>query len=511
MAVKYDKNVDYKALMDAAIAAGDYKAAGQYEQQRNAKIAGEGITDYQQTHDLGSVYDQTFMTNDELGTAYKLRQAADGDWTGAHSYAEQTRKNYGYSGGGDGSQYIPLEEKKTPSFSYQSAPAYVNQYQDLIDELRGRILEQDPFSYDPETDPAYQQYRDSYIRGGQRAMRDTLGQTAARTGGLASSYAGSVAQQTYDGYMSALADKIPQLRQLAYEMYQDEGDRQRLNLEMISALEREDYAKYQDLLTQYNSDRSFAYGQHRDEIGDARYDQEFGYQQWRDLAGDLRYADETAWNRDVYKDETDYKRAQERAKTLAAVGDFSGYADLGYSDEEIARLKSAYDLEHGLTLPNYSGGSGGWSGGGGSGGGSRGGSASAPETNVWAGVEDWVARYGADSAKNYIKEHYKQLGYSSQSTALAGWQNYQLSKVKSGGGSYTGREDTPVEPVKQTEPQAITRFSQLGDAAKATLNHVDPNPNTVHSELGRGIENKTITKAEADYVMRTLGYDGYEP
>ena len=42
-----------------------------------------------------------------------------------------------------------------------------------------------------------------------------LGQVAARTGGLASSYAGSAAQQTYDGYMSALADKVPELRQLA--------------------------------------------------------------------------------------------------------------------------------------------------------------------------------------------------------------------------------------------------------------------------------------------------------
>lgn len=39
----YDKNVDYAALMNQAAAKGDYQSAAQYEQQRNAKIIGEGM------------------------------------------------------------------------------------------------------------------------------------------------------------------------------------------------------------------------------------------------------------------------------------------------------------------------------------------------------------------------------------------------------------------------------------------------------------------------------------
>lgn len=43
----------------------------------------------------------------------------------------------------------------------------------------------------------------------------------------------------------------------------------------------------------------------------------------------------------------------------------------------------------------------------------------------WRSVDDWVRLYGEDAAENYIKENYKTLGYTSQSTALAGWDNYR--------------------------------------------------------------------------------------
>ena len=444
MAIKYDKDTDYKALMDAAIAAGDYKAAGLYEQQRNAKIAGEGITQYQQSHDLGSVYDQQYMTNDELGKAYQMRQAAQSggtDWGSAHSYTEQIRNSYGYSGGTDGSKYIStaVPVQKPQSFSYQSAPAYVNQYQDLIDELRGKILEQDPFSYDAESDPLYQQYRDSYTRGGQQAMRDALGQLSARTGGLASSYAGSAAQQTYDGYMSALSDKIPELRQLAYQMYQDEGEKQRLNLEMIAALEREDYNKYQNLLSQYNTDRSLAYQQYtdqlaqyntdrdfiynmgRDQLNDSRYDAQWQYQLGRDQLNDQRYDDETAWNRGIYQDETDYDRKQDqyqkdaqRAALLASGGDFSGYAELwGLSEEQTQGLSEQYARQKGLS-----------------------------EDQAARELADWYAQYGDFSKLGELGVDTDWLLQQRAAPASSAYSGSGGGSYSSGGGS-SGRNGEP--------------------------------------------------------------------
>lgn len=245
----------------------------------------------------------------------------------AHKQAQSIRRNYGYSGGDDGSQYIPEAR-----FTYEEAPSYTNRYQDKIDDLTDQILDREPFSWDPETDPLYKMYVERYQNNGERAMRDALGQIGARTGGLASSYAVNAAQQAYNGYMGAMADKIPELRQLAYSMYRDEGDDQKSVLEMLTALEQGDYAKYQDLLSRYQSDCDFAYGSYRDTVGDRRYGSEWDYSVGRDQVSDERYTDETA-----------YARALERAQTLAAAGDFSGYKALGYSDAEIAALKAAYE------------------------------------------------------------------------------------------------------------------------------------------------------------------------
>ena len=316
----------------------------------------------------GSVYDQEHFSDDELRSAAEVRAAAAAGkttWADAHDYVERIRSNYGYSGDSDGSRYIPLEMggggrgNGGVGFSYEAAPTYVNRYQSQIDDLTKQILNREAFSYDPEKDPTYQQYKESYTRSGERAMQDTLGQVSARTGGLASSYAGSAAQQTYDNYMGALADKIPELKQLAYSMYQDEGNTQRANLEMLVALEQGDYAKYADLLAQYNTDRSFDYGVHRDNISDERYNNEWNYSVGRDQIADKRYEDETAYNRETYKDETEYNRALAKAQTLAAGGDFSGYKALGYTDQEIAGLKSAYNKAQASARSSKSGGTGG--------------------------------------------------------------------------------------------------------------------------------------------------------
>lgn len=344
---------------------------------------------------------------EDLGRQWREAQAA-GDQAAmdaAHKAAEAIRSGYGYSGGDDGSEYIasPKQEVSTPGdwigggkgvsgsgsvgswsggkFSYEAAPSYASKYQGKIDALTEQILGRAAFEYDPEKDPTYQQYKESYTRNGERAMQDTLGQVSARTGGLASSYAGAAAQQTYDGYMSALADKIPELRQLAYQMYQDEGDTQRANLEMLMALEQGDYNKYLTLLGQYNSDRSFDYGIFQDQVGDSQWqqsfdrgvlesDRDFAYKVGQDQIADKRYDQEykdsradVEWQRLNYTSEQEYERALQKAQTLAAAGDFSGYEAMGYSEAEVSNLKKAYDKDQASISS-----SGGKSGGGGSGG-----------------------------------------------------------------------------------------------------------------------------------------------
>ena len=168
-------------------------------------------------------------------------------------------------------------------FTYdQAAPAYTNAYQDKINAMVDQILNRPNFSYDYTQDPLYAQYADAYTRNGTQAMNDTLAQVSARTGGLASSYASNAAQQQYNSYMSALNDKIPELYQLAYGMYQDQGNTMRNNLSMLQGLENTDYGRYVDALNQYNTDRNLAYNVWNSGLNQYNNDRNFAYNQYAD-------------------------------------------------------------------------------------------------------------------------------------------------------------------------------------------------------------------------------------
>ena len=277
-----------------------------------------------------SIYmsDEDLKQLDQYKSDFVAAQTA-GDQAGmnaAHTAAENLRKKYNYSGGADGSQFNILSSDgvKQP-FSYESAPEYVNQYQGMIDDLRDKIMGRPAFSYDAESDPLYQMYKEQYTVAGKQAMDDTLGSVSARTGGLASSYATSAAQQANNAYMDALAGKIPELQQLAYQMYQNEGASLQNQLDMLLALESGDYSKYQSALNQYNADRPFKYGQYAD-------DRTYNYQIGRDTISDQRYEDELAYNRGL-----------DSASVMASAGDFSGYARLwGLSDAQTKILVDQY-------------------------------------------------------------------------------------------------------------------------------------------------------------------------
>lgn len=190
-------------------------------------------------------------------------------------------------------------------FDYAQAP---NEWEDQMRDWVGQILNREPFQYNYLDDPNYQQYREAYLREGQRAMQDTIGEVSARTGGLASSYATSAANQANNYYMAALADKIPELREMAYQAYLNEIQMDRDDLALLMDLDSLDYNRY---LTE----RDFAYGQYRDQISDSRYNTQWQYQLQQD-----------ALNRQQQEAADAYNRALDRWQIL------------GYLDEEGAAI-----------------------------------------------------------------------------------------------------------------------------------------------------------------------------
>lgn len=246
---------------------------------------------------------------------------AEGDKAGqqaAHDAAEKIRAKYDYSGGVDGSEYIKLGTGASPAKADTSwldklgDSKYNYDQSGQISAKLDALLNRTPFSYDAASDPLYQQYRKQYTREADRSAEDVLGKAAVMTGGMPSTAAVAASQQASDYQMSQMTDKIPELQQLAYSMYQDKLSGDRADLNTLIGLEDNNYNRW---LT----DRNYLYQLARDQVGDQQtadalaYQKEqdklkYDYQKERDAIEDARY--DAEWQ---YKLQQAAQQAAQRA------------------------------------------------------------------------------------------------------------------------------------------------------------------------------------------------------
>lgn len=192
-----------------------------------------------------------------------------------------------------------------PSFDYTYDP----EMRALIDQILNSNLA------DWKKGDQYAALRDQYAANGEMGMNDLLGQVSSRTGGLASSYAASVANQEYNDWMS-------KLEQAAREMYQQDRSDKLNSLGMLSDAYDREYGEYGDKLNQWNADRNFAYQQAQDALAN----------QWK----------QKEWDYNMSQDE--WNKAAQQAEMMASYGDFSGYKALGYTDSQIESMRQAYQI-----------------------------------------------------------------------------------------------------------------------------------------------------------------------
>ena len=168
--------------------------------------------------------------------------------------ANQMRKNYGvYSTGSTAADHNYASRYGSTiddllgqingygPFSYDGQ----NSYQQLLDS----IVNQQPFSYDLQSDPSWGSYKKAYMREGDRASANALAQASAASGGRASSYAMTAAQQAGNYYAGQLADIIPTLEQNAYARYLSDFSNR---LSSLGAIENDRAFDYQNWMNEYN-------------------------------------------------------------------------------------------------------------------------------------------------------------------------------------------------------------------------------------------------------------------
>ena len=175
---------------------------------------------------------------------------------------------------------------------------YVSAYEAPLKQAMERILNREDFHYNLDGDALYRRYRNQAIRNGRLAMADAAGQAAALTGGYGNSYAQSVGQQAYNRQLDSLADRIPELYNLAMSQYQLQTQNLRQKYDLLSGAQQQEYGRYQDALAAwqkeadqlwqaYTDARDSDYDAYRDEIADWQWQEEFDEdkrrydQQWK--------------------------------------------------------------------------------------------------------------------------------------------------------------------------------------------------------------------------------------
>lgn len=237
---------------------------------------------------------------------------AEGDKAGqqaAHDAAEKIRAKYDYSGGVDGSEYIKLGTGASPAkadTSWLDKLGDSNYNYDQSGQISAKLdalLNRTPFSYDAASDPLYQQYRKQYTREADRSAEDVLGKAAVMTGGMPSTAAVAASQQASDYQMSQMTDKIPELQQLAYSMYQDKLSGDRADLNTLIGIEDNNYNRWL-------ADRNYLYQLARDQVGDQQTADALAYQKQQDKLNYDYQKDRDAIEDARYNAEWQYKLQQ---------------------------------------------------------------------------------------------------------------------------------------------------------------------------------------------------------
>lgn len=413
----------------------------------------------------------------------------------ANEMANQLRSSYGgYTGGKYGADYI--SDGKIPnqidsvldkingfgSFNFdQERPSYENQYAEQQQALLDAIINRPDFSWSKEDDPQWHSYRKSYLREGDRATADALGQAAAASGGRPSTAAVTTATQAGDYYAAQLNDIIPTLYQQAYDRYLNEYNMSLQDLNAVNTQEQLDYAKYLDQLGQFNTDRNFAFNQYLSDF-DILQDK-LSALQGQDSVDFDRY-----WNGQQLQREdamAQQQLAQGQVDAILSAGG-SPSADLvgasGYTTEYVQALQAAYQRQLAAR-----------SGSGGSSSGSRSGSSGGGDSADYDGL--FAAALESGHPKSFIANNYKKYGFTSQTGLSDEYEEWALGQEEKAG--------RPVENSLAMNPDSFRAFGQ-SIAAQLAAGGENAALGNIESRWGELSESQ---RAQIQQLLRRYGLE----
>lgn len=247
--------------------------------------------------------------------------------------------------------------------------AYQSKYQTDIDKSINDYKANQDFKYNPGADEAYIAAKNAYQRNAVQSMKDTLGASAALTGGYTNSWGQSAAQQAYDNVMKEVtATLLPQYKEQARNDWQSNQNARANLISLLSDRDNADYSKWLDTQNKnaalaelarsmYENNRQYDYQQERDRISDDQWNRQFDYQQNRDKISDDQWRQQFDYQRerDSVSDsqwEKQYQASLAAAQTKAA-SEASSNSPKNLNSTEYDRVRAIAEEKSGKELISY--------------------------------------------------------------------------------------------------------------------------------------------------------------
>lgn len=327
----YDAKTDYMALMQQAAAQGDYRKAAEYEQARNAKITGEGITQYKPT----SYYAGNLDTTD-YGTIMQKQMAGGADANTVRNTLEQrTNKansavnlnQYAYDDKyKQAMEYIKRTQSRTEAVAPTSQEGYVNslykaQQEAALAKLKA-AYDQNVIDVDAQAAKIPQTYQ---------TARNQTAATAEQNRAAFNERAAAYGLNSGTGGQADLAMRN-----------QNAANMSAINQQQANAINDLDTTRlristaYQNDIAQAvaTGDLARAQALYQEAV---RVDNGLVAQSQAQADEDYRY-----WAANNTYNQQQQASQLETAENLAAYGDFSGYLALGYPQIKIEEMQKVW-------------------------------------------------------------------------------------------------------------------------------------------------------------------------
>lgn len=266
---------------------------------------------------------------------------------------------------------------------------YQSSWDEQIKDIWNTIQNRGDFQFDISGNPLYEQYKDQYIQNGKLAMQDYMAQNAALSGGYGSSWGATAGNLANQAYLSKLNDVIPELYDVAYSKYRDEGTDLYNQLGTMMSMDEADYGKYRDQvgdyytqlqylanktdtmsqeeynkylndLSSWQTDRGYYYGKEQDEINLQNYLKELAYKKEQDALAQSNWEKQFSYqqNQDslsqqLAQQQLSYQQQQEAyerelaaAQLAASVGDYSKLEALGINPKTAKPKNNSFNANY---------------------------------------------------------------------------------------------------------------------------------------------------------------------